>query len=326
MVSPLCGFRPLRAERAATLKVPRPDTRTASPATRESRMAFTTAFTACSAVAWFSSVARATFSISSDWFISDLQLHCYKTPALARAGLSQCSRPISLPGVTVRSVRMPASVGTRVVAIYTQHRTTRRGLSGKMAHDAAPRLAYRLDRCAAHRLTAPPLPKHALLRSSVVAAVLPNRPGRRSAISSSKSWSLRFPIRPRTAREAGKLTVSPVPSSTRFFGPNSTVIRTAPVFSDDCKKILLEKTRIQECRYPDEFLTGTLRILQRKRSSSVQPPSGRKSRAAVPHASRILLLGPRGSNPSPASGESGQIRRGTRTRLSRYRSLRISAR
>jgi putative acetyltransferase len=46
MVSPLCGFRPSRAGRAATSKVPRPETRTASPATRESRMAFTTAFTA----------------------------------------------------------------------------------------------------------------------------------------------------------------------------------------------------------------------------------------------------------------------------------------
>src|SRR5580704_8031070 len=71
IVAPLCGFRPLRAGRAATSKVPRPETRTASPATRESRMAFTTAFTAA---AWFSSVARATFSISSDWFISDPQL------------------------------------------------------------------------------------------------------------------------------------------------------------------------------------------------------------------------------------------------------------
>src|SRR6516162_6955716 len=74
IASPLCGFRPLRAGRAATSKVPRPETRTASPATRESRMAFTTAFTACPAAAWFSSVARATFSISSDWFISDPQL------------------------------------------------------------------------------------------------------------------------------------------------------------------------------------------------------------------------------------------------------------
>jgi hypothetical protein len=85
MVSPLCGFRPSRAGRAATLKVPRPETRTASPATRESRIAFTTAFTACPAAAWFSSVARATFSISSDWFISDLQLHrSYGTPNRAR--------------------------------------------------------------------------------------------------------------------------------------------------------------------------------------------------------------------------------------------------
>src|SRR6516164_8694099 len=60
IVSPFCGFRPLRAGRAATSKVPRPETRTASPA--------------CPAAAWFSSVARATFSISSDWFIFDPQL------------------------------------------------------------------------------------------------------------------------------------------------------------------------------------------------------------------------------------------------------------
>src|SRR5215472_6393758 len=71
MVSPLCGFRPSRAGRAATLKLPRPETRTASPASRASRMASMTAFTARPAAAWFSSVARATFSISSDWFISD---------------------------------------------------------------------------------------------------------------------------------------------------------------------------------------------------------------------------------------------------------------
>src|SRR5215831_14693541 len=80
IVCPLRGLRPSRAGRAATLKVPRPETRTASPATRESRMAFTTAFTARPAALWFSSVAWATFSISSDWFISDLQLQCYETP------------------------------------------------------------------------------------------------------------------------------------------------------------------------------------------------------------------------------------------------------
>src|SRR5712672_4501969 len=74
MVSPVCGFRPSRAGRAATLKMPRPETRTASPAKRASRMAFTTAFTAWPAAAWFSSVACATFSISSDWFISGSQL------------------------------------------------------------------------------------------------------------------------------------------------------------------------------------------------------------------------------------------------------------
>ena len=56
-------------------------------------MAFTTAFTACPATAWFSSVARATFSISSDWFISDLQLQRYETPTLARAGLKSESGP-----------------------------------------------------------------------------------------------------------------------------------------------------------------------------------------------------------------------------------------
>jgi hypothetical protein len=43
-------------------------------------------------------------------------------------------------------------------------------------------------------------------------------------------------------------------------GPNSTAIRTAPVFSDQCKKILLEKIRMQEGCYPEEFLTSTLRI------------------------------------------------------------------
>src|SRR5215469_15493443 len=57
MASPVCGFRPWRGGRAATLKVPSPETRTASPATRASRMAFTTAFTAWPAAAWFSSVA-----------------------------------------------------------------------------------------------------------------------------------------------------------------------------------------------------------------------------------------------------------------------------
>jgi hypothetical protein len=82
MVSPLCGFRPSRAGRAETLKVPRPETRTASPAARESRIAATTAFTAWPASLVFSSVAAATFSTNSDWFISDLQLHCYETPTL----------------------------------------------------------------------------------------------------------------------------------------------------------------------------------------------------------------------------------------------------
>src|ERR1700746_293677 len=46
MVSPVCGFRPSRAGRAATSKDPRPEIRTASPATRAPWMAFTTAFTA----------------------------------------------------------------------------------------------------------------------------------------------------------------------------------------------------------------------------------------------------------------------------------------
>jgi len=86
MVSPLCGFRPWRAGRSATLKLPRPETRTASPATRESRIAVTTALTACPAAVWFSSVARATFSINTDWFISDVQLQHYEIPTLARAG------------------------------------------------------------------------------------------------------------------------------------------------------------------------------------------------------------------------------------------------
>ena len=54
MASPVCGFRPSRAGRAATLKMPSPETRTASPATRASRMAFTTAFTAWPAAAWLS--------------------------------------------------------------------------------------------------------------------------------------------------------------------------------------------------------------------------------------------------------------------------------
>ena len=39
ILSPVCGFRPARAGRAATLKVPRPETRTGSPATRDSRTA-----------------------------------------------------------------------------------------------------------------------------------------------------------------------------------------------------------------------------------------------------------------------------------------------
>src|SRR6516162_878229 len=86
IVSPLCGFRPSRAGRAATLKVPRPETRIASPAARESRMAFTTAFNACPAATWFSSASRATFSISSDWFIVDLllQLRHYEAQGLTR--------------------------------------------------------------------------------------------------------------------------------------------------------------------------------------------------------------------------------------------------
>src|SRR6516165_12287612 len=99
IVSPLCGFRPLRAGREATLKVPRPETRTASPAARESRMAFTTAFNACPAATWFNSAARATFSISSDWFIFDLllQLHRYETQL--------CVRSILLPYLAVRCIR-----------------------------------------------------------------------------------------------------------------------------------------------------------------------------------------------------------------------------
>src|SRR5271169_2605963 len=56
MLSPVCGFRPSRAGRAATLKVPRPETRTGSPATRDSRTACTTAFTASAAAAWVSVV------------------------------------------------------------------------------------------------------------------------------------------------------------------------------------------------------------------------------------------------------------------------------
>jgi len=56
ILSPVCGFRPSRAGRAATLKVPRPETRTGSPATRDSRTACTTAFTASVAVSWVSVV------------------------------------------------------------------------------------------------------------------------------------------------------------------------------------------------------------------------------------------------------------------------------
>src|ERR1700746_3223621 len=52
MLSPARGFRPSRAGRAATLKTPRSETRTASPAKSASRTAFTTAFTAWPAVAW----------------------------------------------------------------------------------------------------------------------------------------------------------------------------------------------------------------------------------------------------------------------------------
>src|SRR5215469_2467212 len=95
MVSPLCGFRPSRAGRAATLKVPRPETRTASPAASESRMAAATAFTAWPASLVFSSVASATFSTNSDWFISDLQLHCYETPTLKAKRCKVCARVCS---------------------------------------------------------------------------------------------------------------------------------------------------------------------------------------------------------------------------------------
>jgi len=109
MVSPLCGFRPWRAGRSATLKLPRPETRTASPATRESRIAVTTALTACPAAVWLSSVARATFSINSDWFISDVQLQHYEIPTLARAGSEVCAFGHFIPGAAVRSVTPGAS-------------------------------------------------------------------------------------------------------------------------------------------------------------------------------------------------------------------------
>src|SRR5215472_2132492 len=95
MVSPLCGFRPSRAGRAAKLKVPRPETRTASPAASELRMAATTAFTAWPASLVFSFVASATFSTNSDWFISDLQLHCYETPPLKAKRCKVCARVCS---------------------------------------------------------------------------------------------------------------------------------------------------------------------------------------------------------------------------------------
>src|SRR5712672_1083664 len=52
MASPVRGFRPSRAGRAATLKIPSPETRTSSPAMRASRMAFATAFTARPVTAW----------------------------------------------------------------------------------------------------------------------------------------------------------------------------------------------------------------------------------------------------------------------------------
>ena len=109
MVSPLCGFRPWRAGRSATLKLPRPETRTASPATRESRIAVTTALTACPAAVWFSSVARATFSINTDWFISDVQLQHHETPTLARAGSEVGGFGDFIPGAAVRSVTPGAS-------------------------------------------------------------------------------------------------------------------------------------------------------------------------------------------------------------------------
>src|SRR5262249_35438141 len=57
MASLVRGFRPSRAGRTATLKMPSPEIRTASPATRTSKMAFTASFTAWRAAAWFSSVA-----------------------------------------------------------------------------------------------------------------------------------------------------------------------------------------------------------------------------------------------------------------------------
>jgi len=125
MVSPLCGFRPWRAGRSATLKLPRPETRTASPATRESRIAVTTALTACPAAVWFSSVARATFSINTDWFISDVQLQHYEIPTWLEPGLKSVLSAISsLVPQSVLLRRVRARVGTRVAAIYNQHRAT----------------------------------------------------------------------------------------------------------------------------------------------------------------------------------------------------------
>src|SRR3984893_19053792 len=56
MLSPVCGFRPSRAGRPATLKMPRPGTRTAPLGKRPSSMAFTTAFSAWPAASWFNSV------------------------------------------------------------------------------------------------------------------------------------------------------------------------------------------------------------------------------------------------------------------------------
>src|SRR5215470_18450415 len=113
MVSPLCGFRPSRAGRAATLKVPRPETRTASPAASESRMAATTAFTAWPASLVFSSVASATFSTNSDWFISVFQLHCYETPTLKAKRCKVCAR--------LRSVRTPREAQKSVVSPVPLH-------------------------------------------------------------------------------------------------------------------------------------------------------------------------------------------------------------
>ena len=170
IASPLCGLRPWRADRAATSKVPRPETRTASPAMSESIMAFTTAFTGCPAAAWFSSVARATFSISSDWFI---------TPALILLLLDLDSRR--------RRPDCAALVKFHSLASQTARFGFKVKLARSVCYDGAqrsPRLARHLELCTSHAL-----PRTSLVGNFIPVAVA-NRPGSSLALSSQQNRRL----------------------------------------------------------------------------------------------------------------------------------------